>query len=185
MQPATQRFDRIYEEHHRSILAYCLRRSNRDDAHAAANEVFEIAWRRAEAVPEGHQTLPWLYGVARKVLARQRRTAGRFTSLRSRLAQIATTPVDGPEAVVVRRSEYEAVCAAVSRLDEVDREMLLLSAWEGLPHAEIAIAMGYSLTAVDKRLSRAKKRLKRQFDALESTDLHRPPTSTTKGGDGT
>ncbi len=185
MQPAGPRFDRIYEDHHRDILAYCLRRTNRDDAYAAANEVFEVAWKRADAVPDGDQALPWLYGVARKVIARQRRTSGRFTSLRSRLAQFGTPPVDGPEAVVVRRSEYEAVCRAVSRLDDVDREMLLLSAWEGLSHAEIAAGMGYSLAAVDKRLSRAKKRLKRQFDAIESTNLHRPPASTAKGGDGT
>jgi RNA polymerase sigma-70 factor (ECF subfamily) len=85
--------------------------------------------------------------------------------------------------VVVQRHEFEAVIQAVDRLRPDDREMLLLSAWEGLTHAEIAVNTGYSLAAVDKRLARAKKRLKRQFESMSLTGAQRPPTSTARGGD--
>ena len=71
---------------------------------------------------------------------------------------------------------------AIGRLRPVDREMLLLSAWEGLTHAEIASALGFSLAAVDKRLARAKQRLKRQYDAMYVTEPNRPPASALEGG---
>ena len=171
-------FDQLYQQHHRPILAYCLRRAHREDAHEAANKVFTVAWRRAADVPSGESTLPWLYGVARKVLSDQRRSAARFVRLGKKATGVARTAPAGPETVVVQRQEYEEVLGAVHRLREEDREMLLLSAWEGLTHAQIADAMGYSLALVDKRLARAKQRLRRQYEVTS----HRPPT--TKGGDG-
>jgi RNA polymerase sigma-70 factor (ECF subfamily) len=83
--------------------------------------------------------------------------------------------------VVLQQYEHAAVRNAVDRLKADDREMLLLSAWEGLTHAEIAEAMGLTLATVDKRLSRAKERLRRQFEAVRSS--HRPPMNTARGGD--
>jgi RNA polymerase sigma-70 factor (ECF subfamily) len=174
--------DDLYRRYHRPILAYCLRRTSRDKAHEAMNETFTVAWRRAADLPPGDQALPWLYGVARNVLAHQHRSATRFTRLVAKTASIARPHPPQPDAIVVQRQEYDAVIQAVDRLSRDDREMLLLSAWEGLTHAEIAENTGYSLAAVDKRLARAKKRLKRQFEALAST-THRPPTSTARGGD--
>ena len=177
------RFDQIYERHHRSVLAYCLRRTSPDDAYAAANEVFEVAWRRDSDIPDGERTLPWLYGVARRVLSHQRRSATRFSRLTSKAARQAPPYQPQPDHVVVQRLEYETVCSAVNRLPADDKEMLLLSAWEGLTHAEIAETMGYTLTTVDKRLARAKQRLKRQYEAVSATELHRPPAITEKGGE--
>ena len=176
-------FDQIYERHHRSVLAYCLRRTSPEDAYAAANEVFEVAWKRGSDVPDGERTLPWLYGVARKVLSHQRRSATRFSRLTNKAANHAAPHQPQPDHVVVQRLEYETVCSAVNRLPADDKEMLLLSAWEGLTHAEIAETLGYTLTTVDKRLARAKQRLKRQYEAAYSDNMHRPPASTTKGGE--
>jgi RNA polymerase sigma-70 factor (ECF subfamily) len=176
-------FDQIYERHHRSIVAYCLRRTSPEDAYAAANEVFEVAWKRSSEMPAGERTLPWLYGVARRVLFHQRRSATRFSRLTSKAARQPALHQPQPDHVVVQRLEYEMVCSAVNRLPADDKEMLLLSAWEGLTHAEIAETMGHTLTTVDKRLARAKQRLKRQYEAVYADNMHRPPASTTKGGE--
>ena len=66
-------FRRIYETHHPQVLAYFLRRLDRSRAYDSAADVFLTAWRRIDDVPGGVRTLPWLYGVAHKVLANQRR----------------------------------------------------------------------------------------------------------------
>ena len=71
---------------------------------------------------------------------------------------------------------------AVGQLSSGDQEVLLLAAWEGLSHAEIAIALDCSTDAVDKRLQRAKQRLRVQFESLSTTQTHRPPANTAKGG---
>ncbi len=173
-------FDRLYERHHRAVLAYCVRRTARADADDATAEVFTVAWRRRADVPAGDRELPWLYGVARRVLSHQRRSAGRFRRLTEKVTALQPPPPPYPDAVVVERQEYVRVREAVAALPGNDREVLLLSAWEGLSHKEIAEVLGCSHAAVDKRLVRAKQRLARKYDTL--TNSHRPPASATGGG---
>ena len=83
---ADARFERIYDQYQRPVLAYCLRRASRDDAYEAANEVFTVAWNRFDDMPLGEATLPWLYGVARRVLSHKRRSATRFLRLSAKAA---------------------------------------------------------------------------------------------------
>ena len=66
----TTRFNRLYEQHHRTVLAFCLRRTNESDAYDATSEVFAVAWRRLDDIPQGEKQLAWLYVVARRVLSR-------------------------------------------------------------------------------------------------------------------
>jgi RNA polymerase sigma-70 factor (ECF subfamily) len=160
------RFDDLYEQYFREVLAYCLRRGPADDAHDAANEVFAIAWRRIEDVPSGELVRPWLFVVARRVLYRRRRGVRRFRRLTGKVAALNQTTQPDPVAVVVRRAELDAVVEAASRLSPEDREVLTLAAWEGLPHREISQMLGCSIAAVDQRLHRAKQRLAKQYHAL-------------------
>ncbi len=173
-------FDQLYRRHYGAVLAYCVRRTARADADEAAAETFAVAWRRRADVPAGDRALPWLYGVARRVLSHQRRSAARFRRLRAKVTALQPPPPPRPDTVVVERQEYARVRAAVAGLAPNDREVLLLSAWEGLSHAEIAAALGCSQAAVDKRLVRAKQRLARRYDGLSHS--HRPPASAAGGG---
>ncbi len=43
----------LFEAHRVDVLAYCMRRVSRWDAHDAAAEVFAVAWRRIDDVPHG------------------------------------------------------------------------------------------------------------------------------------
>jgi RNA polymerase sigma-70 factor (ECF subfamily) len=176
-------FDRLYERHRRAVLAFCLRRSNADDAEDVMAQVFAVAWRRRNDVPSGDATLPWLYGVARNVLSHQWRADSRFRRLAGRaVAGLDPSPPD-PEHIVVENEEYVRVRLAVSELKVHDREVLLLSAWEGLSHADIAGILGCSTAAIDKRLQRAKRRLRKQYEARSQARALRPPASV-KGGEG-
>jgi RNA polymerase sigma factor (sigma-70 family) len=177
-------FDGLYERHHRDVLAYCLRRLGRSEAYDAAAEVFTVAWRRREDVPVGEKALAWLYGVARNMVSHQWRTALRLRRLTGRVARIASPAVPDPAAVVVEREEYALVRTALERLRPIDQEVLRLSAWEGLSRGEIARILDSSLAAVDKRVTRAKQRLAKEFEALNRSNQHRPPASAIGGGDG-
>jgi len=169
-------FDRLYEQHYKEVLA-CARRATPPDADAAAAEVFTVAWRRRDDIPGGDRSLPWLYGVARKVLSHQRRTTERFRRLATRAATVQEPLPSAPDAVVVQREEYIQVRDAVRRLRPNDREVLLLSAWEGLSHSQIAEALGLSQAAIDKRLTRAEQRLSKQYELK----MHRLPASAAGG----
>ena len=71
-----RQFEAIFSAAYPRVLGYAIRRtSDRAAAEDAVSETFLVAWRRLDDVPA--EALPWLLGVARKVLANQRRAAGR------------------------------------------------------------------------------------------------------------
>lgn len=154
------RFEEIYAANHDPILAYVLRRSGSgEDAADALAETFLTAWRRLEDIPAGDRARLWLFGVARRVLANQRRGERRRSALSVRLrADLVQAIRDGGP-----RSEHAAVSAAFDSLPERDRELLSLAAWEGLDAGEIAEVLGCSRSAARVRMHRARQRFAREL----------------------
>src|SRR2546426_9890454 len=71
-----ERFERLVHENSRAILAYAIRRTKRpEDAADVLSEVLLIAWRRLEDVPRGREARLWLFGVGRRVIANENRSA--------------------------------------------------------------------------------------------------------------
>jgi RNA polymerase sigma factor (sigma-70 family) len=156
------RFRVLYADHFHSILGYALRRAAApEDAADAVSETFLVAWRRSEEVPSGDDARPWLYGVARRVLANQHRTQHRRSRLGARLRGELTRQVAPDE--VASGAEVDAVRTAMERLGELDREVLRLSVWEQLEPREIAVALDLSPAVVRTRLSRARARLRTEL----------------------
>lgn len=150
---ALARFDAIFSEHQRRVLAYAMRRTQTfADAEDVAAETFTIAWRKIDAIPSD-EPLPWLYAVARRVLANHRRGLGRRQRLAALLrVEDVATPIragedhDGP------------AFAALATLSPADQELLRLVAWEELGNQQIAAVLGITPNAVAIRLHRARER---------------------------
>jgi len=155
---AQDAFRALFDAHCRPVLAYALRRVGEPaDAADVVAETFLVAWRRRGEVPPGAAARPWLFGVARRVLANQRRGVRRRSALADRLrAQVAAQPVPDPADGAAAAS---AVRQALRRLDPDDREVLLLTAVEGLAPAEVAVVLGVSPVTARSRLHRARRRL--------------------------
>lgn len=152
------RFEGVFERHQRAVHAYALRRARSTaDAEDAVAETFLTAWRRLDDVPA--DPLPWLYGVARRVLANQHRSSGRRAKLLDRLRRQPDpgfpAPAGDPRAV-----------RALDGLSVDDQELLRLVAWEELSHGEIATVMGITPNAVAIRLHRARQRFAAAYAAL-------------------
>lgn len=156
---AELRFRELYESHHRAIVAYFLRRMSPEAAYDAAEDVFVVAWRRLDQVPTGHRALPWLYGVAHRVLANHRRRVARATRLTERVAANPPAPPAGTDVEAVTRVEAAAMLEALATLPPADQDVLLLTYWEELPHADIGLILGCSTGAVHVRRYRAVRRL--------------------------
>jgi RNA polymerase sigma-70 factor (ECF subfamily) len=155
-------FERMYAQHAPAIAAYALRRTrHHQDAEEVVAETFLIAWRRGDDLRG--DPLPWLYGVARRVLASHSRKAGR--------AEIELQgDVASPEDTSFERGE---LMAAILRLPELERDALLLTVWEGLDQRSCALALGCSRVAVALRLRRARVRL-RASEATPATPACHP-----------
>lgn len=176
------RFEALFEQHSRAVQAYCLRRASVSDAYDAAAEVFAIAWRRRRDLPKDDSVLPWLYGVAARVLSNQRRSRTRRTAFLRRLGGLGAYPQPGPEEQVVRSSAAQEVIDALNSLSNADREIVTLIAWEDLTRREAAAALGCSVEAAKKRFQRAVRRLERALGGHPANSQLANPAP--KGGRG-
>jgi RNA polymerase sigma factor (sigma-70 family) len=155
-----QRFDALFAAYSSDIVAYCRWRTvSASDAQDAAADVFLTAWRRLDELPDGDAARVWLYATARRVLANQRRATRRRTALNERL--MLERPKTEPT------EEKHLVHQALNELPARDREILLLSEWEGLSPAEIAAVVGCLTVTARGRLHRARRRFRAAFGELQ------------------
>lgn len=154
----------MFRECYPPVRAYACRRAAPDAAQDVVADTFLVAWRRLEDVPE--DALPWLYGVARRVLANQRRSAVRSAALERRVAGATVQP--GPGDVGEDVADAELLRLALGRVPEKGREALTLVAWDGLSGARAARAAGCSKAAFAVRLHRARARLAAELAALDA-----------------
>jgi len=165
---AEERFERMYAAHERAIYAYCLRRVDREGALDCAAETFAIAWRRLDDVPDDDRAIRWLYRVAHNVIGNHYRSRNRRRRYVAPLEASELETVDhhdGPETIVIRQETDREVFEALQRLKPADRQVLLLSAWEGMAHADIGEIVGCSAHVVDQRIHRAIRRLGKELGA--------------------
>lgn len=164
------RLKELFESHYDELLAYCARRIGLSEAADVASEVFAIAWKRIDDI-EWETVLPWLYGVARRVLANRWRSAHRRKRLSRKVAGLAAYHEASPEVYIVQRDEDREVIDALKRLRDSDQEVLMLAAWEGLSASQIAVSMGISVSAAEQRLHRAKRRFAKVLDPPSSNSF--------------
>jgi RNA polymerase sigma-70 factor (ECF subfamily) len=146
------RFGRVFE-HFGFIVEYARRRGSGDPEGLAA-EAISIAWRGLADVPEDDPR-PWVIGVARNLLLAERRHAGQIVVEGPEQIEALNGVVDLP--VVVELDSVMEV--ALRNLSLIDREALLLVAWEELSPAEAARSLRISAGAFRVRLHRARRRL--------------------------
>jgi RNA polymerase sigma-70 factor (ECF subfamily) len=165
--PDQQRFLAVFAQLP-AVTAYARRRGS-PDAEAIGAEAMAIAWRRLDAVPLA-DPLPWLLGTARNLLLEQHRAAQR-----------ARVPSHAEDAFYDPRLEPGGLSpeldAALRQLAPIDREALLLIAWEGLSPAQAARALGVSPVAFRVRLHRARRRCAALLAAPEPLSNPQPEVS--------
>lgn len=148
-------FEKLYREHVDGVLAYALARTTEALAIEVVESTFLVAWQRNGELPDSARA--WLIGVARKVLADQRRADSRRQALGLRIMAMRADEYAGsdPAEEVTAR---DSALATLEQLPETDRELLRLIAWEGLSIAEAAAVLGCSKSALKVRLHRARRR---------------------------
>jgi RNA polymerase sigma-70 factor, ECF subfamily len=162
------RFEEIFTAHYGSLMRYAARRVGVDAAQEVVAETFLLAWRRLDDVPAN--SLPWLFGAARRIAANELRRRGRAHRLGERVIEWGVVDQsDYADAL----SEQLRVRAALAALSERDREVLLLAEWEQLTTVEIAAVLRCGSAAAKVRLHRARRRF---ADLLGSdgTDVSMP-----------
>lgn len=176
-------FRQVYDTYVGPMRDYCFRRIPASDANDALAEVFVTVWRKIDEVPEEPERKLWLYGVARNVVRNTQRSGRRRARLNGKVSGLSVETSVGPEAVVVRRQEHDALLSALAELRPADQEILRLRSWEELSLAEIAEVMDLSVRAVETRLSRARQKLARKVGGSHPTRTASSPSPVEQGGE--
>jgi RNA polymerase sigma-70 factor (ECF subfamily) len=147
-------FELIFDRHFDAVHRYVARRAGRQRADDLAAQTFVVAFaRRATFRPDASDARPWLFGIATKLLANDRRAEHRLLETYGRLsgdARVAVMPASSaPD------SDHD-VAAALAKLDPAQRDVLLLHAWGDLSYEEIAEALEIPIGTVRSRLARAR-----------------------------
>jgi len=146
-------FDELFARYRQPLYGYFRRRlASRERAEDLTQETFLAVIHAAERYQPRALVRTYLYGIAIKLLAAERRRSAR--------PEVASDPVNDPKS-----DESLWVRQALGRLEPVAREILMLREYEQLSYAEIADLLRLPLNTVRTRLFRSRLALK---DALEA-----------------
>jgi RNA polymerase sigma factor (sigma-70 family) len=160
---AEGRFDTLYRSAGSSLLGYALCRcASREDALDVTAEVFLVAWRRRAEVPlDPGDARAWLFGVARWCLANAARGDRRTQRLGKRLAEnMDVSVIPDPARIHEGRVDTRQVRQALDALPADDRELITLTAWDGLTPTQAGAILGLTPSTARTRLQRARLRLR-------------------------
>ena len=153
-------FDRYYATLHRFLRA----RVGFALADDLASEVFLTAFRRRGTYDLQREVAkPWLFGIAVNLIREHRRSEVR------RLAAYVRAADDRPkEPAELGEPLDPLLAAALLRLSDDDRHLVLLFAWAQLSYEELAEALGIPMGTVRSRLSRARAGLRASLEQTEA-----------------
>jgi len=161
------RFEQLYRAHVDALFAYALVRTAPELAEEAVEETFLVAWLRLSDLPD--EPRAWLCGVARRVMANQRRARERRGALDQRIIAWRALALDGDDPAD-QVTERGAAIAALRRLSERDRELLCLIAWCELTPEKSASVLGCSKATLHMRLHRARRRFESALRVEDDQD---------------
>jgi RNA polymerase sigma-70 factor, ECF subfamily len=155
-QEEVEQFSALFAAHFDDLWRFARRRcASGDAADDVVAQVFAVAWRRRADLPTSAERL-WLFGVARHVLANDRRSSARQQRLHSKLTGVRAEAMS--DAADVTASDAPIV-PSLDVLSADERDAVQLRYWDDLSVGEIAELLGCSTNAVSLRLHRARRKL--------------------------
>ena len=148
---AADAFEQLFDRYRQPIWAFFRRRlDDPSRAEELAQDTFLAIVKGIARYEPRASFRTYLYAIALNLLRAERRAARR-------------APVDAPASTIAVTSDPEPgmwVKQAIGRLDESEREIILLREYEQLSYEEIAALVHLPLNTVRSRLFRARAALK-------------------------
>ncbi|MBK7859238.1 MAG: RNA polymerase sigma factor [Archangiaceae bacterium] len=136
------------------------------------HEVFLVAMRNCTQLGRATSRRAWLFGVATKVAATQRRSATLRSFFGLGLVENHPSP-ESPQRSLEQRQAGERVQQGLSKLSEAKRSVFVLYELQGLKGEEIAEALAIPLKTVWTRLFHARREFEQALARLEAMELRR------------
>jgi RNA polymerase sigma factor (sigma-70 family) len=156
-------FAPVFDRHFHAVHRYLARRAGVGTADDLASQTFLVAFRRRAAFrEESDSALPWLFGIASRLLSNHGRSEQSAQQVLQRLRSVdggGQRPANGAtDALEDVRAELLSV--ALQSLTAEHRDVLLLHAWADLSYEEIAEGLAIPVGTVRSRLARARAQVR-------------------------
>jgi RNA polymerase sigma factor (sigma-70 family) len=169
-------FEELYRRYRGRISAF-VRRYLRDEARAedVTQDAFLSALRRMRATDSEIAFKPWIYEIARNAAIDVHRRTSRSEEIsidaverlrasdRRRLVGSAA-----PESALITRERLDHLRGALDELSDTHHRIIVMRELEGLSYREIGERMELTRPAVESTLFRARRRLEREFEELDT-----------------
>jgi RNA polymerase sigma-70 factor (ECF subfamily) len=157
--------NRLMDAWSQPLIAYLIRLTGSDaTAQDLAQETFVRVYRHRLEYRSSQKFSTWLFAIATNLARNHARWRGRHPETllgHENLSELPVISKDAPpDEQTIANERIAAVQKAVSELPQDMREVLILSTWHGMSHAEIARVQDTSEKAVELRLYRARKLLR-------------------------
>lgn len=165
-------FEAFYREQVEDLQRFVARRvGDRERAADLTAEIFLAAIGSAHRYrPRLGSPKAWLYGIARVLVANDRRQLGRERAGEEGLRGSALLDADDATRIDARidaAAQSRRLYAAMDGLPEAERAVLELVAIDELTVAEAAAAVGVRAVTARVRLHRARRKLRAELEAAE------------------
>ena len=153
-----EQFVATFRQHLPEVSKFLVRRVARDEVDDLASEIFEIAWRKRSSFTQGSE-LAWLYRIGGYVIANHRRKEAK----RGAWLPLLDTDASAPSAESLGIANV-SIAQAWGALKPAERNILALSAFDGLSVNDLAVALEITPNTASQRLGRARKKFAEKLD---------------------
>ena len=157
-----QLFTEVFDRHAPAIHRFVARRVGTHAADDVLSETFLLAFDQRGRFDGAYASArPWLYGIAANLMRRLQRSEIRRWRAIAAIGH-TTEPAfdDDANERLDSAARLPMMAAVLASLNEGDRHVLLLFAWEDLSYAEIAVALDIPIGTVRSRLNRARTQMR-------------------------
>ncbi len=135
---------------------------NAGDAEEIAQETFVQAWVKLHKLRDPNAVAGWIWRIARDTALKHIRKHGRMKPMDT--VPEGPDATDQPHEPLVEAEEKEHLLAALNKLPEDMREVLVMKFWEDLDYDEMARRTGATAAALYQRVCRGLKRLRQVME---------------------
>lgn len=159
--PLGELFDRHHADVRRLLVRILVDATEADDL---VQETFLTAARAAASFEPGGSARKFLLGVAGQLVRRRRRGFARLRAMLSALSRAPVAPPKSAEELLCASEDDAAVKAAIARLSEDQRIVIVMVELGGMSGVEVARSLGVPAGTVWRRLHEARGALRRALE---------------------
>jgi RNA polymerase sigma-70 factor, ECF subfamily len=150
----------LYDRHHAAIRGFLTRAlGDADEAEDLVHATFLALPKAASSFDPGRPCRAWLFGIAVRMMRRQRAAGARWSRMLSKFREVLNPASDDPERIVGARRDLTKVEDALQEMSEAKRVVLIMAEVEGMSCEEIAGVLDIPVGTVWTRLHHARRGL--------------------------